>query len=138
MKNIIKIITVLLMVFAISCSKDDDSTKQNINEPIPTNYAAFGYFKGTINYPNEIPIPVIFLLEENNKLVVVQTLNTVNESNNIQKGNYTINGNVISGSYTNQNIIPPTTYNFSGNFDPKTAKISGTIGTGTIVLTKLI
>ena len=134
MKNILKsAIFAIISTILFSCSKDNDTP--NVVSPI---YEAFGYFKGTINYTNETPIPVIFVFEDNNKLVVAQTSTTLNESSNLQKGSYTISGNQISGSYTNQNILPPTTFNFSGTYDANKAKFTGTIGTGTITLQKRI
>ncbi len=124
----------IFSLLLISCSKDNDTaTSQNT-----VTYAAFGYFKGAVSYPNEEPIPLIFILEESNKLLVVQNSNTINESNNLLKGSFTLTGNQISGSYVNANILPPTTFNFSGSFDIKTAKISGTIGTGILNLEKRI
>ncbi len=131
MKKIYALFIFGLLLF--SCSKDNDATQTNT-----TTYTTFGYFQGTINYPNETAIPVIFLFENNNKLTVVQNSNTLNQSNNLQKGTYSVIENQISGSYLNENILPPTTFNFNGNFDTTTGKISGTIGTGTITLEKQI
>jgi hypothetical protein len=128
MKKIISILA--FSIFAISCSKDDSAP---VTEKTP-DYIPFGYFQGNIEFAPftaDDKFQAIFVLENNNKLLVGVNSVTLNETTNLLKGSYTVIGNQISGSYTNTNILPPTTYRFIATYDSKTAKFSGTLGLNT-------
>jgi hypothetical protein len=123
----IKLLTLLVYVsLLVSCSKDDA-----VPAVPAANYAPFGYFFGTIEfapYTADDRFPSIVLLENDNKLALAFNALTVNQSANTLKGTYTVTSNQIFGSYSNPNIIPPTSYSFSATFDATTAKFSGTLG----------
>jgi hypothetical protein len=131
MKNLKTAITILLLsIFAVSCSKDDSTP---VTEKTP-DYIPFGYFQGNIEFAPftvDDKFPAIFVLENDNKLLVGFNSVTLNQTTNLLKGSYTVTGNQISGSYINANIIPPTTYRFIATYDSKTAKFSGTLGLNT-------
>jgi hypothetical protein len=93
-----------------------------------------GNHKGNFSHAPFAPkniLAAILLFEKNNKLVPAQNATTINQSTNLQKGTYVVSGNIITGTFTNNSIIPPTQYSFTGVFDSKTAKFSGTFGVGT-------
>ncbi len=137
----------LLLAITLSCSKDEPVPVV----PVATNYSPIGYFQGTINFlpsSSDNTLKLIFVFEKEDKLLVGFNIMTLTSSNNsgLLKGLYTVAGNRISGTFINPNTIPTVTYNFTGDFEPKTAKYTATftgIGTnvsssGTILLEKML
>jgi hypothetical protein len=139
MKNIKLLFALFIIsILTLSCSKDDPA-------PVANNYTPFGYFQGTFNIEDD-SLKLIFVFENENKLLVGFNATTLTTSSALLKGTYTVAGNKISGTFINPNAIPVITYNFTGDFDPKTAKYVATFtgtgtnfsNSGTIVLNKVL
>ncbi len=128
----------IISILTLSCSKDDPA-------PVANNYSLIGYFEGKFIIEDD-SLKLIFVFEKEDKLLVGFNAMTLTTSNALLKGSYTITGNKISGTFINPNVIPSTTYNFTGDFDPKTGKYNATFtgtgtnvsNSGTIVLNKVL
>ncbi len=132
----IKLLTILFFISlcTLSCSKDD-ATQDSV-KPTPINYSPFGYFQGKYIVSNTNPvssIKLIFVFENEGKLFVGFNETTLTNSlaGNTCKGTYTVSGNKIFGTFLKPDPIENRTYSFVGDFDPLTAKFSGTIGKNT-------
>jgi hypothetical protein len=143
MKNIKLLFALFIIsILTLSCSKDEPAAATVAETP---NYKPIGYFQGTFNVADD-SLKLIFVFENENKLLVGFNATTLTTSTALLKGSYTVTGNKITGTFINPNAIPIITYNFTGDFDPKTAKYVATFtgtgtnfsNSGTIVLDKIL
>lgn len=104
--------------------KDMSARTINISN---TTLAVAGRWTGhQTNDAGLYPQAIAFELTANNEFIIKDGKGTV-----ASKGTYSFSNNAISGSY--KQLSTGETFSFSGAFDPKAQKISGTLGSGTSV-----
>ena len=147
MKNIKLLFALFIIsILTLSCSKDNEAP---ITQPTQVSYTPIGYFQGTFSFSpisEENTLKLIFVFEKEDKLLVGFNATTLTSSSGLIKGSYNVAGNKITGTFKVENTIPSVTYNFTGDFDPKTAKYNATFtgtgvnvsNSGTILLDKIL